>query len=362
MNLKIEPILKADSELTHRHTTSIPIILMTRIRLARNLAGLTFPNHSDPEARAKVFDLCHDAVCGVDPMRGATTLRIDELSELERKILVERHLVSRELVENEAGSGVVINEDQSCAVMINEEDHLRIQSMLAGFHLDKVWGVIDRLDDLLEERLDYAYSEELGFLTACPSNVGTGLRASVMMHLPGLVMTKNMEKVIRAVNQIGLVVRGWLGEGSDASGSIFQISNQQTLGESEGAILKRLANVLKTVRVQEENARARLLQADRNRILDRIGRAYGILGNGHLLSSGEGMSLLSLIRLGADLGLFPKEARCKVDRLFIEAQPAHVQYLAESEIDPSARDALRASMVRREIETVSEPDFEAASS
>jgi len=362
MNLKIEPILKADSELTHLHTASVPIILMTRIRLARNLAGHTFPNHSSPESRAKVFGRCLDAVSGTETMEKAVTLRVDELSEIERKILVERHLVSRELVENETGSGVVINEDQSCAVMINEEDHLRIQSMLAGFHLEKVWSVIDRLDDVLEERLDYAYSEELGFLTACPSNVGTGLRASVMMHLPGLVITKNMEKVIRAVNQIGLVVRGWLGEGSDASGSIFQISNQQTLGESEGAILKRLANVLKTVRVQEENARARLLESDRNRILDRIGRAYGILRNGHLLSSGEGMGLLSLIRLGADLGLFPKETRCKVDRLFIEAQPAHVQFLAESEMESSARDALRASKVRQEFESVGEPDFSAAPS
>tara|TARA_R100000027_G_scaffold391_3_gene488 strand:- start:4161 stop:5048 length:888 start_codon:yes stop_codon:yes gene_type:complete len=295
-------------------------------------------------------------------MDSSVALRMEDLSEMERNILVERHLVSRELIEGHEGAGVIINKDQSCAVMINEEDHLRVQSMLAGFHLDKVWATIDALDNSLEEHLDFAYSDHLGFLTACPSNVGTGLRASVMMHLPGLVMTKNMEKVIRAVNQIGLVVRGWLGEGSDASGSIFQISNQQTLGESEEAILKRLANVLKTVRVQEENARMRLLQTDRNRILDRIGRAYGILRNGHLLSSGEGMSLLSLIRLGADFGMFPKDTRCLVDRLFIEAQPAHVQYLAESEIESSARDALRASSVRDYFATIAEPDYEAAPS
>lgn len=362
MNLKIDPILKADSELTQQRTASGPIILMTRVRLARNLAGFTFPNHSPGEVREEVFELCRGPVSAAGGMDDSSAFRISELSELERKILVERHLVSRELIENEAGSGVIINADQSCAVMINEEDHLRMQSMLSGFHLEKVWKTVNQLDDSLEERLDYAYSEELGFLTACPSNVGTGLRASVMMHLPGLVITKHMEKVIRAVNQIGLAVRGWLGEGSDASGSIFQISNQQTLGESEGAILKRLANVLKTVRVQEENARARLLQSDRSRMLDRIGRAYGILRNGHLLSSGEGMSLLSLIRLGADLGLFPTETRCRVDRLFIEAQPAHIQHLAESEMEPSARDALRAERVRSEFESVSEPNFEAVSS
>ncbi|MBC2604259.1 protein arginine kinase [Puniceicoccus vermicola] len=362
MELKIESLIRADSELTHQHTSSIPIILSTRIRLARNLAGHIFPNQSTDENRNEVFEVCRKAIEGAEGMDSSVSLRMEDISEMERKILVERHLVSRELIESQSGAGVVINGDQSCAVMINEEDHLRIQSMLAGFHLDKVWTTINALDNSLEETLDFAYSEDLGFLTACPSNVGTGLRASVMMHLPGLVITKNMEKVIRAVNQIGLVVRGWLGEGSDASGSIFQISNQQTLGESEEAILKRLANVLKTVRVQEENARMRLLQTDRNRILDRIGRAYGILRNGHLLSSGEGMSLLSLIRLGTDFGMFPKDTRCLVDRLFIEAQPAHVQYLAESEIESAARDALRASSARRNFSAIAEPDYDAAPS
>ncbi len=362
MKLKIESLIRANSELTHQHTSSIPIILSTRIRLARNLAGHPFPNHSDDEERSEVFETCRKTVEAATGMEGSTSLRMQDLTEMERKILVERHLVSRELIESHAGAGIVINTDQSCAVMINEEDHLRIQSLLAGFHLDKVWATINALDDAIEETLDYAYSEDLGFLTACPSNVGTGMRASVMMHLPGLVITKNMEKIIRAVNQIGLVVRGWLGEGSDASGSIFQISNQQTLGESEDAILKRLANVLKTIRVQEENARLRLLQTDRSRILDRIGRAYGILRNGHLLSSGEGMSLLSLLRLGTDFGMFPKETRCLVDRLFIETQPAHVQYLAESEIESEARDSLRASSVRRNLANVAEPDYDHAPS
>jgi len=361
MQLKIDSLIRADSELTHQNTSSVPIILMTRIRLARNLSGHNFPNHSEVEKSAEVFELCRKAIESAPEMGSPTTVRMEDLSTMEKKILVERHLVSPELIESTAGSGVVINGDQSCAVMINEEDHLRIQSMLTGFHLDKVWSTIDALDDSLEKKLDFAYSEELGFLTACPSNVGTGLRASVMMHLPGLVISKNMEKVIRAVNQIGLVVRGWMGEGSDASGSVFQISNQQTLGESEEAILKRLGNVLKTVRVQEENARSRILQTDQNRILDRIGRAYGILRNGHLLSSGEGMSLLSLIRLGADFGMFPKDTRCLVDRLFIESQPAHVQYLAESEIESAARDSLRASFMRKNFRDIPEPDFESAS-
>jgi len=362
MALKIDALIRADSELTHQQTSSVPIILSTRIRLARNLEGHHFPNHSDDGDRIRVLETCREALESAEGMDNSSSLQMRELSEMERRILVERHLVSRELIESESGAGVVINGDQSCAVMINEEDHLRLQSMLAGFHLDKVWSIINTLDNSLEETLDFAYSEELGFLTACPSNVGTGMRASVMMHLPGLVITKNMEKVIRAVNQIGLVVRGWLGEGSDASGSIFQISNQQTLGESEETILKRIGNVLKTVRVQEENARIRLLQTDRNRIFDRIGRAYGILRNGHLLSSNEGMSLLSLIRLGADFGIFPKDTRCAVDRLFIESQPAHVQHFADSEIESAARDSLRASLTRGVFEKIEEPNFDAAPS
>lgn len=362
MPTKIDSLVRSDAELTQAHSESMPIVLMTRIRLARNLADFPFPQYANRKQRGSVFRLCVEALSSLDEMNDGTVLAMEELTELERSILVERHLVSRELAETENGSGVVIRSDQSAAVMINEEDHLRIQCMMSGFQLDEVWKSTDKLDDSLEARVNYAFSQDIGYLTACPTNVGTGLRASVMMHLPGLVITKSMEKVIRAVNQLGLVVRGWLGEGSEASGSIFQISNQQTLGESESAILQRLSNVLKTISEQEDNARLRLLRTDRSRLLDRIGRAYGVLRNGHLLSSNECMSLLSLIRLGADFNIFPGNTRCIVDRLFIENQPGHVQYLAESELETSARDALRADLIRKEFGAIAEPSFEAAPS
>ncbi len=362
MALDLDQLIKAGSELTHQPSSSVPVVLMTRIRLARNIAGYPFPGFASEEDRENVFRQVVEAARGQDLLGDPLVLRIADLSEREKRILVERHLISRELAEAEAGAGVILNADQSCSIMVNEEDHLRMQAMLAGFQLEKVWKRIDELDSGLEGRLEYAFSPDLGYLTACPSNVGTGLRASVMMHLPGLVIAKSMEKVIRAVNQIGLVVRGWFGEGSDASGSIFQISNQQTLGESEAAILKRLGNVLKTVRKQEENARLRLLESDRNRILDRIGRAYGSLRHSHLLSSNEGMSVLSLIRMGVDFGIFPKEVRSRVDRLFIETQPAHVQHLASSELESAARDSLRANLLREEFASLPEPDWEKAPS
>jgi len=241
--------------------------------------------------------------------------------------------------------------------MINEEDHLRIQVLRAGFQLKKAWSVINALDSELEERLDYAYSPQLGYLTACPTNLGTGMRASAMMHLPALVISGQMEKVVRAVNQLGLVVRGLFGEGSDASGSIFQISNQTTLGEAEEEIIKRLGSVLESIIEHELNARAKLIETDAPKLHDKIGRAYGILQNSHLLTSTEAMNLLSLLRLGIDLNVFPEESRTVIDRLFIETQPGHIQNTVQHDLESVQRDALRADKLRTEFATFAKPTF-----
>ena len=221
----------------------------------------------------------------------------------------------------------------------------------------KTWNAIDDLDSALEESLDYAFSPTLGYLTACPTNLGTAMRASAMMHLPALVISNQMEKVVRAVNQLGMVVRGLFGEGSDASGSIFQISNQTTLGESEEQIIKRLHSVLQSIVEHELNAREKLLEADAAKLFDKIGRAYGILQNSHALSSSEAMNLLSLLRLGIDLGVFPDAQRCTIDRLFIEAQPGHLQHAQKGEFEPGQRDLLRAARLRSEFANFSRPDF-----
>jgi protein arginine kinase len=354
----ISQLLSGKSEILHTQAESLPIVLMTRVRLARNLNGLPFPGWADLTQREKIWTQCTQALCSDEVMDTPQTLAIPALNKLERSILVERHLISRELSEAEDSAGVVVNHDQSCAVMINEEDHLRLQVMRAGYNLKKVWRIIDRLDTALEAHLDYAFNRDLGYLTACPTNVGTGIRASAMMHLPALVMSKQMDKVIRAVNQLGIVVRGLFGEGSDATGNIFQISNQQTLGESEWDIMKRLQNVLDTVIEQEQNARIRLLEKEKSKLLDKIGRSFGVLQNGHLLSSQEAMNLLSLIRLAADLGIFPDPVRGVIDRLFIECQPAHIQYFHQGNAESSLRDVQRATVLRAEFRKLPLPDFD----
>ncbi len=355
--MTIGSLIDTPSELTDSSSSKSAIVLMTRIRLARNLAGHPFPGWAKPAQREKILGACREAVTATGAMKRGLAVGVDELGELEKRILVERHLISRELSGSKQGSGVVISKDQAFSVMINEEDHLRIQMLRAGFQLKKAWASITEMDSLLEDSLDFAFSPTLGYLTACPTNLGTGMRASAMMHLPALVIANQMEKVVRAVNQLGMVVRGLFGEGSDASGSIFQISNQTTLGESEEEILKRLSGVLQSIIEHELNARARLLEQDSGKLFDKIGRAYGILQNGHILSSNEAMNLLSLIRLGVDLGVFPDAKRSVTDRLFIEAQPGHLQYAQKGEFEAGQRDLLRAERLRSEFANFARPDF-----
>ncbi|MBK8475648.1 MAG: protein arginine kinase [Opitutaceae bacterium] len=334
-----------------------PIVLMTRVRLARNLSRFPFTGWAKEAQRSDILAECIDAVRALPQMKKGTVFSMEELSDHEKQLLVERHLISRELSASKAGSGVVISRDCTCSIMVNEEDHLRMQVIKPGFQLKRVWKTMNTLDSALEERLDYAFSPDLGYLTACPTNLGTGLRASAMMHLPALVITGQMDKIVRAVNQLGLVVRGLHGEGTDASGSIFQISNQTTLGETEEAIIERLHNVLTTVFRQEMNAREKLLAAEPIKLFDKIGRAYGLLQNAHLLTSAEALNLLSLVRLGIDLGGFPEDRRVVINRLFLLSQPAHIQHSAENEADPAQRDVLRASLLRPAFADFPRPSF-----
>ena len=326
-----------------------PIALSTRVRLARNLREFPFPGRAQSGQKKAVLSKCLEALGNVKDLKTSTSVELDELSELDRQILVERHLISLELSQSDESGGVVLSDDRSCSVMVNEEDHLRIQVLSNGLDFDKVWKLADSLDSGIESTLDYAFDQQLGFLTACPTNLGTGMRASVMMHLPGLVMSKNMDKVINAVNHLGIAVRGLFGEGSDASGSIFQISNQQTLGESETAILERLQVTLENIVHQEKMAREKLLEDDGMRLVDKISRAVGSLKSCFLIQSSEAMDHLSLIRLAADFGFLPDKFRALVDRMFIEVQPGHVQLSAGKPIEPSERDQLRAETLRKEF-------------
>jgi protein arginine kinase len=359
--MRIAPILETRNDFSETAATSRgSVVLMTRVRFARNLANHSFPGWAKEPERREIYARCLNAVASLKEMKKAISAEIPDLTELERQILLERHLISRDLMSMKSGSGFVISRDQTLAVMINEEDHLRIQVIKAGFAFRKVWNLVNAVDTMLEEHLDFAFSPTLGYLTACPTNVGTGMRASAMMHLPALVIAGQMDKVVRAVGQLGIAVRGLFGEGSDATGSIFQISNQTTLGESEEDIIKRLTAVLNTVIEQENNVRERLLEGEPGRLYDKIGRAYGSLRHGYSLSSSEAMNMLSLVRLGVDLSMFPQELRPQVDRLFMECQPGHVQYAAKKPIESGERDMFRASLLRSEFEKVPSPVFNAS--
>ncbi len=287
---------------------------------------------------------------------------MDNLSTLDKQILVERHLISREHAAKSAGSGLVLNRDESLCVMINEEDHLRMQALRPGLQLKQAWLAIDQTDTTLESRLSYAFSTEVGYLTACPTNLGTGIRVSAMLHLPGLVLAEQINPIIQSVNKLGLAVRGLYGEGTEALGNVFQVSNQMTLGEGETDIVERLDKVLSQIIEHEENARATLLEKKPKMVYNHIGRAYGILANAHSISSKETMNLLSLMRLGMDLELFPGGDRSLTDELFILTQPAHLQKQHSEKLSAEERDLLRANMVREHLRDVSRPVAKIAAS
>ena len=331
------------------------IVMSSRVRLARNIRDAAFPGWAKKPERVRVLDLIRPAIEGLPEMKDAFSETMDSLTALDKQILVERHLISREHAAKSAGSGLALNKDESICVMINEEDHLRMQALRPGLQLKEAWQSIDQIDSVLEKKLPYAFSPALGYLTACPTNLGTGIRVSAMLHLPALVLSEQINQIIQAVNKLGLAVRGLYGEGTEALGNVFQVSNQMTLGETEGEIVERLSKVLAQLIEHEENARGTVLESKPKMIFNHIGRAYGILANAHSISSKETMNLLSLLRLGVDLGLFPGTDRALVDELFLITQPAHLQKSYSEKLSAEERDLLRADMLRERLRHVSRP-------
>ena len=325
------------------------IVISSRIRLARNLAAFPFTNRASSYQKAEIEALLRDRIgkLEVDPKLGYLT--VPSLSTLDRQFLVERQLISRELAASDGPRGVALGPQETVSVMVNEEDHLRLQVMRSGFTLDETWQEIDRMDDLLEQRIGYAFSEEFGYLTACPTNVGTGMRASVMLHLPALEFTKQIEKVFRALQKINLAVRGLYGEGSRASGHFYQISNQVTLGKSETGILNEIHGVIPQIINYERQSRASWLRDNRQGLQDKISRAYGTLCSATMMTSEETMELLSYVRLGVNLGLIGDITIPTVNELFIHTQPAHLQKLMGSPLDGEERNAARARYLRTRL-------------
>jgi protein arginine kinase len=325
------------------------IVISSRVRLARNLAAYPFTNRASGYQKAEIEAMLRDRIVKLELTPRLGYVNLPGLSTLDRQFLVERQLISRELATADGPRGVALVPAETVSLMVNEEDHLRLQVMRSGFTLDEAWQEIDRVDDMLEEKVTYAFSEDLGYLTACPTNVGTGMRASVMLHLPALEFTKQIDKVFRALQKINLAVRGLYGEGSRASGHFYQISNQVTLGKSESTILGEILSVIPQIIRYEREARTAWLRDNRTGLQERITRAYDTLRSAPMMTSEETMELLSYVRLGINLQLVDDLKIPTVNELFIHTQPAHLQKLMGSTLDGEERNAARARYLRKRL-------------
>lgn len=331
------------------------IIISSRIRLARNMEEVPFPVALlKGKSKEVVNEVYSAAIAGNTELQKEFQLyELEEMPGQERQVLMEKHLISPNLISNYEKAAVLLNRDESISIMINEEDHIRIQCLLPGFQLSEAWETADRMDDMLEERIKYAYDEQLGYLTSCPTNVGTGIRASVMIHLPALTMTGYINRILQAANQIGLAVRGIYGEGTESIGNMFQISNQVTLGRNEKEIIGTLKDVTGQIIRKERDARETLLENSKTQLEDRVFRSYGTLTNARILSSQETMKLLSDVRLGVDMGILKNIKTQSLNQIMVLSQPAYLQKLAGKVLSANERDIRRASLVREMLEDTS---------
>jgi len=334
------PWLAAEGELAQS-------VVSSRVRLARNIEGLPYAHRTSEEQLKQSLSLARQAIAGANSLKTGTFMLMSDLDDLDRQFLVERHLISHEHAENSPTRAIAIGENEMISVMINEEDHLRLQSIQSGFQVMEAWRLVDRLDNELDSNLKYAFSYEWGYLSACPTNTGTGLRASMLVHLPGLILTKQIEKVIHSITQMGLAVRGFFGEGSEVVGNLFQISNRTSLGTSEIDIVQSLEKVVRQVLEYEKRAQDILLRNARFEIEDKVWRAYGILKYCRKVTWKDVMSYASAVRLGLCLGILDGVSVPKLNEMIFMTQPAHLQKQFGRKMDPADRDIVRAEMIRR---------------
>ncbi len=326
------------------------IVISSRIRLARNLANFEFLPCLSPQRQKQVLGKLKEAILSLDLGDDTTFLDIDDVSSLELDLLVERHLISKRHASGKGARGVVIAAKESFTAMINEEDHLRIQVFSAGLDLRECWRRINGIDDELEKKVKYAFSPKYGYLTACPTNLGTGIRVSVMLHLPGLKMTGQIEKFFNAARDMDLAVRGLFGEGTEAVGDFFQLSNQITLGICESEIVEEFSKtIVPKIADYETIARGELLNKRKEVLDDKIHRALGVLKTARLISSQEALFLLSQVRMGVNLGRVEGISIATVNELFMLTQPAHLQFNSGSKLSPGDRDIMRAQIIRSRL-------------
>jgi protein arginine kinase len=344
----IDDLLQETTEWLKGIGPEAEIAISSRVRLARNIRGNKFCKRATPEIRRQILEKVIGAAAGCQTLRGSLVVELEKCPELDRQLLLERHLISRDLSRETQGA-VIVGPGEVISLMINEEDHIRIQVLQSGLQLLKCWKLVDRVDSQLEKVLDYEFSPELGYLTACPTNIGTGIRASVMLHLPALVINRQINQVLQGVHKLGLAIRGTWGEGTQASGNMFQISNQVTLGKSEETIIADLDRIIHKIIAYERQARTLLLQSRSPRLEDQVYRALGILKNARLITSEETLELLSSLRVGVNLGILKNITRAAVNELFIHTRPAHLQKMAGKLLSSEERDLLRARLIREKL-------------
>jgi protein arginine kinase len=327
------------------------IILTSRVRLARNLAHMPYPHMLNQEQINEVIEEVSSSITGSNSAvaGGFQVVKLKDMDQLNRVSMFEKHIVSSDLVNNYERAAVVVNEESDVSIMINEEDHIRLQVIYPGFKIKEAYEYANRLDDLMEEKLTYAYDGKLGYLTSCPTNVGTGIRASVMLHLPALTITKNINNVVNTVTQVGMTIRGIYGEGSNVMGNMYQVSNQVTLGLSEEEIINNLTAVTKKIIDQEEKARALLYEKQQDELEDDIYRSLGILKYARAISTAEGFNLLSRVRMGIEMGIIKDIEINEINNLLVNIQPATLQLNTGKEVDLAQRDKARAKILREAL-------------
>ena len=330
------------------------IVISSRIRLARNVAGFPFLPKADNVQRREIYRLLRDGIDRAHVADDLTFVDLETVDEVDRQVLVERHLISKQHAEAEGSRAVAFSPEETVSLMINEEDHLRMQVLRSGLQMDECWDVISRIDNTIEQHTDFAFHTRFGYLTACPTNVGTGIRVSAMLHLPALKLTGEMERAFRAAKDMHLAIRGLHGEGTEATGDLYQISNQTTLGKSEQEIISEFKHLIIPKLVEYEKRARQSLQRDRSTALDdKIWRAYGLLIHARTVSTEEALFLLSHVRMGVSLGRIDSLKLETLNDLFLMIQPAHLQKLAGKKLTGEERSVARADLIRKRLTGVS---------
>jgi len=353
--MQLNDLLSHTSEWLKGTGPNCDVVISSRLRLARNLIKSPFPHWAGKEQTEEVLKAVEDVANKDECLKRATIFRLSDMDIVDKQFLVERHLMSLEHTQKANNKAVIIDDDEVVSIMVNEEDHLRIQVMQSGFNLFEAWAIINKIDDCLGKELSFAFMPEWGYLTACPTNTGTGMRGSVMLHLPALVMTRQIDRVLAAIAKLSFTTRGLFGEGTQATGNFFQISNQVSLGHSEDDIIESINSLIRQIIEQENQAREAMLSKNRPLLEDRVNRSFGILKSAYIISSDETIELLSMLRLGCDLGILnvgKSLDRRAINELFIITQPAHLQKIESKKLSSQERDVKRAELIRKKLQVV----------